>query len=230
VNQWQTLNFSFAGAASNTFKKIAFFLDFDRNNGGTFYIDDVKQVATQAEISLAALTGGSSKTWILKPAAGSFGVGPAKGSDAYYPQGADLSGVRPCLFNDEFIFKTGGVYEYDSKGDVFGEAYLGITPDGCAPQSSLGANATAWGSGTHTFTFDPATATTPAYITVTGTGAFIVLPKAYNGGEYSSGPPATNRSVKYEVLSYAKNGSVETLTLTLETNTGVFWTYVLTNK
>ncbi len=230
INTWQTLTFSFAGAASNTYNKFAIFLDFDNNNGGTFYIDDIKQASIESPLTLAVLHGGSSKTWILKPSAGSFGVGPAKGSDSYYPQGADISGARPCLFNDEFIFKTGGVYQYDSKGDVYGEGYLGITPDGCQPESALGANAKAWGSGTHTFTFDAATGTTPAYITVTGTGAFMVLPKAYNGGEYKAGPPTTNGSVKYEVLSYVKNGSVETLGLTLDIGGGTFWNFVLTNK
>jgi PKD domain len=230
INTWQTLNFSFAGAATNTFDKIALFLDFDNNNGGTFYLDDIKQVSVPATLTLSALNGGSSKAWILKPAAGSFGVGPGKGSDAYYPNGQDLSAARPCLFNDEFIFKTGSVYQYDTKGDVFGEAYLGITPDGCQPESALGVNAKAWGSGTHTFTFDPATGSTPAYITVTGTGAFIVLPKAKNGGEYSTGPPTTNASVKYEVLNYVKNGTVETLSLTLDIGGGTFWNFVLINK
>ncbi len=230
INQWQTLSFDFTGAASNTYNRISLFLDFDNNSGGTFYIDDIKQASIPSTLTLASLTGGSSKTWILKPAAGSFGVGPAKGSDQYYPNGLDLSGARPCLFNDEFIFKMGDVYVYDSKGDVFGEAYLGITPDGCASESALGTNAKAWGSGTHAFTFAPAAGSTPATITVTGTGAFIVLPKAKNGSEYAAGPPATNGSVTYEVLGYTKNGSVETLTLTLETNSGVFWTYVLTNK
>lgn len=45
VNQWEELTFSFAGAASNTFDKMAMFLDFDNNAGGTFYIDDIRQVA-----------------------------------------------------------------------------------------------------------------------------------------------------------------------------------------
>ena len=230
VNQWQTLSFDFTGATSNTFNRISLFLDFDNNVGGTFYFDDIKQVALPTTLTLAALTGGSSKTWILKPAAGSFGVGPTKGSDVWYPNGQDLSGTRPCLFNDEYIFKTANVYQYDSKGDVFGEAYLGITPDGCQPESALGANATAWGSGTHSFTFTPASGATPASITVTGTGAFIVLPKAKNGSEYASGPPTTNGSVTYEVMGYTKVGTSETLTLTIETAPGTHWTYVLKNK
>ena len=230
INKWQTLSFNFPNAKSNTYNRISLFFDFDKNNGGTFYFDDIDLKSVPSAFSLDALTAGSSKTWKLKTGVGSFGVGPAKGTDTYYPNGKDISGERPCLWNDEYIFKTGGVYQYDSKGDVFGEAYLGITPDGCQPESALGANAKAWGSATNSFTYDAATATTPAYITVKGTGAFIVLPKAKNGSEYAAGPPTTNGSVKYEVLNYSKSGTTETLTLTLETAKDVFWTFVLTNK
>jgi hypothetical protein len=45
VNQWQTLTFDFSGTTSGVFKKIALFMDFDNNNGGTFYLDDIQQVA-----------------------------------------------------------------------------------------------------------------------------------------------------------------------------------------
>ncbi|MFM8349154.1 MAG: PKD domain-containing protein, partial [Bacteroidota bacterium] len=84
-----------------------------------------------------------------------------------------------------------------------------------------------WGSGNHTFSFTAATANTPAYITVTGTGAFIALPKAYNGGEYQNGPPTTNGSVTYEVLSYVSAGGVETMVITLDIGGGTFWTFTL---
>jgi len=186
--------------------------------------------AETAELTEAKLTGSSSKAWVLKPAAKSFGVGPGKGSDAYYPNGADISGARPCLFNDEFIFKTGGIYQYDSKGDIWGETYFTSVNNACTDESTLLPAATAWGSATHSFTFTPAAGSDPAYITVTGTGAFIALPKAHNGGEYSAGPPVTDGSVKYEVMSYVKNGTNETLSLTLDIGGGTFWNFVLINK
>ena len=44
ANQWQELTFDFSGAASNAYDKIALFLDFDNNAGGTFYLDDIQQV------------------------------------------------------------------------------------------------------------------------------------------------------------------------------------------
>lgn len=226
ANQWEELSFDFSGAANNTYDKIAVFLDFDNNVGGTFYIDDIAQAQKVAELTLADLTGTSAKTWKLKPSAGSFGVGPTKGSEEWYPQGQNLSTARPCLFNDEYIFKTGNVYQYDAKGDVFGEGYMGVTPDGCITEANLPLNAKAWGSGTHTFSFTPASGGNPATITVTGTGAFIALPKAKNDAEYAAAPPDANASVTYEVLSYAKTATSETLTLTIDIGPG-YWTFVL---
>lgn len=228
VNEWEEITFDFSGTPSNVYDKIALFLDFDNNNGGTFYLDDIQQSFIPAELSEADLTGGSSKTWVLKPAAGSFGVGPTKGSDAWWPNGGDISGERPCLFNDEFIFKTGGVYQYDAKGDIYGEGYMG-TSDGCVAESDLPLANAAWGSGTHSFTFTPASGGNPATITVTGTGAFIALPKAINGTELTSGPPPVNGSVTYEVLNYVKSGSSETLTIGIDIsdNGSAFWTFVL---
>lgn len=232
TNEWEELTFDFSEAASGTYDKIAMFLDFDNNNGGTFYIDDIRQSAEMAALTIGDLTGGSAKTWVLKPAAGSFGVGQTKGSDNYWPNGQDISGDRPCLFNDEFIFKTEGVYEYNAKGDVFGEPYMGVDPGACIEESTLPAEAASWGSGTHTFAFTPATETEPAYITVSGTGAFIALPKAYNGGEYAAGPPEADKSVKYEVLSYVKNGDTGTLALTIDiSGTGeAYWSFVLISQ
>ncbi|MGB5929991.1 MAG: PKD domain-containing protein, partial [Cyclobacteriaceae bacterium] len=68
----------------------------------------------------------------------------------------------------------------------------------------------------------------PATITVTGTGAFIALPKAFNGGEYAAAPPAADASVTYEVLDYQQGGSEElTITIDVAGDGSVFWTFVL---
>ena len=232
TNEWEELTFDFSEAASGTYDKIAMFLDFDHNNGGTFYIDDIRQAAETAALTEEALTGGAAKSWVLKPAAGSFGVGEGKGMDNYWPNGADISADRPCLFNDAFIFKTGGVYEYNANGDLFAEPYMGVDPGACIEESALPADAQAWGSGTHSFTFTPATETEPGYITVSGTGAFIALPKAYNGGEYAAGPPEADGSVTYEVMSYVKTGDSETLSLTIDiSGTGAtYWNFVLISQ
>jgi hypothetical protein len=206
------------------------FPGFGTTDPNVFYVDNI-DYGTESNsnaLTLEALTGGGEKAWKLKAAAGAFGVGPGKGSDAYYPNGSDISGDRPCLFNDLFIFKTGGEYEYNAQSDIFGEAYMGLS-DGCQDEANLdGTAAEAWGSGVHTFTFQEASEGSPATITVTGTGAFIALPKAYNGGEYTAGPPPSNASVTYEVLEYTNNGSEElTITLDISADASVFWNFTL---
>jgi PKD repeat protein len=227
TGQWEELSFDFSTAASGVYDKIAIFLDFDNNNGGTFYIDNIRLEATPSALAEADLTGGSSKTWRLKAGPGAFGVGPAKGAMDWWPGGDDISDDRPCLFNDQYTFSSGGVYTYNANGDLWAEAYMGVTPDGCIAEGDVPADAAAWTSGIHAFEFTPAVGDDPAYVTVTGTGAFIALPKAYNGGEYTAGPPVENASVTYEVLQYVKTPAGETLTLTLDIGGGVFWTFVL---
>jgi hypothetical protein len=181
-----------------------------------------------AAFTLEDLVGSGTQAWQLKPAAGAFGVGPAPGSDAFFPNGDDISGDRPCLFNDLFIFSEGGVYEYDAQGDIYAEDYMGLSGGGCQPEANLtGTVGAAWASGTHTFSFEPASGNNLAQITVTGTGAFIVLPKAFNGGEYEVGPPRDNESVTYDVLDFNPDTKELTLVLDITSDGGVWWTFVL---
>ena len=181
--------------------------------------------------TLQNLIGDGTKAWKLKPAAGSFGVGPSPGSDEYFPNGTDISGDRACLFNDLFIFNQDGTYSYDPQGDIFAELYMGVEAEGCQSVDNLtGTPGEAWGAGTHDFSFTEGTDSSNAQITVTGTGAFLVLPKAFNAGEYSAGPAEPGRSVTYDVIGYTNEGGVEELTIAIDvTDSGsVFWTFVLT--
>ncbi|MFD2036872.1 PKD domain-containing protein [Belliella marina] len=180
--------------------------------------------------TLQSLIGEGTKAWKLKPAAGAFGVGPAAGSDEYFPNGNDISGDRPCLFNDLFVFNENGVFSYDPQGDIYAESYMGTGSDGCQPAANLeGTGGAAWGPGVHTFSLTEATDTETAKITVTGTGAFIGLPKAFNGGEYSQGPPVANRAVTYDVIGYMNENGEEELKITIDItdNGSIFWTFVL---
>jgi hypothetical protein len=181
-----------------------------------------------AEFTLQDLIGAGSQAWQLKSGAGAFGVGPAPGSDAFFPNGGDISGDRPCLFNDLFIFRENGEFEYDAQGDIFAEPYMGIDGEGCQDESSLeGTVGAAWASGIHEFSFQPASGNDRAQITVTGTGAFIALPKAYNGGEYDQGPPRENESVTYDVLDFDSDTGELTLVIDITNDGSVWWTFVL---
>ncbi len=232
TNAWQELTFDFSSAPSGQFDRIALFFDFGGPEGNTFYFDDIRQSSDAPPLSENVLTGGSSKVWTLKPVAGALKVGPAKGSGEWFavPE-EDIAGGRACWFDDEYIFHADGSYEYNANGDVYAEGYMGVDSDGCIAEGDLPADAAAWGSGTHTFSF---TSGDPNFITVTGTGAFIALPKAFNGGEYASAPPTDDASVTYEVLSYENVGGVETLVIAIDISAdqsgGAWWTFTLESK
>jgi PKD repeat protein len=185
----------------------------------------------------AALNGGGSKIWVLKPATGSFEVGPNIADGSWYGGNLNMSDpasadYRPCLFNDQFIFKSGGGYEYNAQSDLFIEGYWGTGSTGCQPESAATGAAAIWKSNnTFTYTFTAASGNTPATITVNGLGAFIALPKAYNGGEYAA-PPSVNNPVTYKVLSYVNDGTRETMQIYVDISAGQtgggFWTFTLT--
>jgi PKD repeat protein len=202
-----------------------------KGDGGENSVTQNKTV--QVQLTNSALNGGSAKSWIIKPAAGAFAVGDAIGSDDWWPQGADISSARPCLFNDEFIFKTDNVYQYETNGDIWAEAYMGYgdaDKDQCQDDTTLPEAAKAWGSGTHTYTFVPETNGSTPQLKVKGTGAFIALPKARNGSEYSAAPPDTDAEVTYDIVSYTNDGGNETLVITVGIVAPGYWTFTLVPK
>ena len=187
---------------------------------------------TSADFSIEVLNGDGSKVWRLNPAAGALAVGPGKGSGEWFQTSEDDVMTRSCTFDDTYTFDNAGNFSYASNGDLWAEAYMGIDPAGCVMEDMLAAEAAAWGSGAHNYevTQDGGV----SYLTVRGTGAFIGLPKAFNGGEYTMGPPMMDGSVTYEVLSYVNDGSKEILQLTIDISDGEvggsFWTFTLVSE
>ena len=204
--------------------------------GNTFHFDDIELVseipAEPQALTEETLTGGSDRSWSLAPVAGALAVGPTKGSGDWFANAAEeVDGLRACWFDDEYIFASGGEYSYDANGDIYAEGYMGVDGDGCIAEGDLPADAQAWTSATHSFSLTPASGDSPAYLTVTGTGAFIGLPKAYNGGEYATAPPTANASVTYEVLSYEVVDGKERIVLSIDISEGEqgtgFWRLTL---
>lgn len=188
-------------------------------------------ISTSSVFSATTLYGDGTKSWKLAPQAAALAVGPAAGSADWWSNNEEDINVRSCAFDDEFTFDNAGNYNYVTNGDVWAEAYMGVDPPGCVDETTLSPNAAAWGAGMHTFTVTEETADAPAYVTVTGTGAFIGLAKAFNGGEYTVGPPTENGSVTYQVLSYVNDGTNEIMVLTIDISEGqaggAFWTFTL---
>lgn len=178
--------------------------------------------------------GDSSKIWKLISEAGALAVGPSKGSGEWWASTVDDIDGRACTFDDEYIFTIDGNFIYNTNGDVWAEAYMGVDPAACVSEDMLSDDASAWGSGMHTYELSEAMGDDPAYITVKGTGAFIALPKAYNGGEYQAPPPAADGMVRYEVLSYTNDDAREILVLTIDISEnqegGAYWSFTMVSE
>jgi len=119
------------------------------------------------------------KTWRLNPTAGALLVGPVGLTETWWQNDESVVEERFCAFDDEWTFFEDGTMVYDTKGDIWGEDYMGFDFM-CVDESLLGEPVSAWGSGDHSYT------ATGTELAVSGLGAFIGLPKATNGAEVTS--------------------------------------------
>ena len=171
--------------------------------------------------ALEFLTNCGTKTWKLNPAEGALWVGPNQTNMWWQNSAADVIG-RPCDWNDEFIFSLGGVYQYVSNGDFWGEPYSGITPESCQPITALSADRAAWGDGTHAF--EVIDAAIPQ-LKVTGNGAFVGLRKASNGMEVTQ--PISE--VIYDIVDMRTENGKDILVLEINYTVGI-WRFTLASQ
>ncbi len=170
--------------------------------------------------------------WKIRQAANSIFVGPALGDPSWWQVPLDfLTGGKTgttddwsCISNDEFIFTSDGKYEYRTNGDARNDGFFG-DPNGCWSDAQVEASATGkpFGSGIHTFTVTPSTATSRAKLTLTngtsGRVAFVGFYKGYYGGENNDRTKPANggsNTNQYEIMSYSKTGNTETLIISVD--------------
>ncbi len=195
------------------------------NQGGsdlkTGQFEILKDLDVPCSGNLQFLTDCSNKTWQLSPEEGALWVGPNE-STTWWSSPSTSPIDRPCLFNDKWILSEDGTFEYDAQGDVWGESYMGISPDQCVPESALQSPHSAWTSAVHSFEFIPETVDHPDQIKVNGLGAFIGIPKPTNNGEVSS--PVT--SITYDIINAYSQGGSDYIILEVNFGPGI-WRYIL---
>ena len=154
-----------------------------------------------------------SGTWMMAPEAGALMVGPAPNNGDWWSNSADDVVTRACYFDDEYVFSADGSFQNVLQDTSWIEGWQGGT-DACgtpvAPHD--GSNAATWEYNAGT-----------GSVTLTGVGAYLGLPKAYNGGELSD-PANAPASITYSATLSDNN---TTMTLVIECATGVFWTFKL---
>ena len=146
--------------------------------------------------------------WLLD-GDGAAGVGPSAGSTEWW---ASVEADRPCWYDDVHRFGEDGSFLNIMGDETFVEAWQGGADSCATPVAPHDGNTV----GTYVYDEDAGT------LTITGEGAHIALPKAVNGQELTT-TADTPDSVVYQVLTL----DGDSMTVTLETGPGVWWTFRL---
>ena len=183
--------------------------------GGSNSITKTVSVS-EAVFSGDVLSNDEGKVWRLAGEA-SYKVGPAPGSGEWWG-GLDAAGVeeRACQLDDEFIFLNDGSFNFDSKGQVWAEDYMGGA-FACTNDGDLLAPFDVLGSGNHMFSVMEADGSNPARIRVVGSGAYIGFSKPLNGGELpndGTGTPASE--IVYDVIGFTSTAERDEIILAID--------------
>ncbi len=155
------------------------------------------------------LTGEESKTWRLFREGVCMSLGPNADDPAAWWAGLSNDGARPCAYAQEFTFHLDGTFEFNDGGMFWAEYGVFNNVAGCESNvtnescfeataanmvNACGDDVSAWLSGTHSFEYDPATAS----LTLNGDGAWIGIPKLGTDGEYITPQPSVTANVSFE--------------------------------
>jgi hypothetical protein len=155
-------------------------------------------------------------TWTFTQAAGAFVVGGSQGNADYFSSPAP--GVRPCQYDDEFVFNADGTFQNVLQTETWIEDWQ-VPPQGC---------------GTPVAPHDGMTPATWAYsagnITLTGVGAFLGLPKAVNGAELSSSPGLILTTTTRTYIVTTLTSTNMTLDILVGPPGGAWWRFNFTKK
>lgn len=211
ANAWEELSWDFSAInTSNEYQKLVFFFDFGNpGDGSVYYFDDVRLVSAMQPTGLAG-------TWKMAPEAGSLGVGPSRGDMSWWA--IDAAGVaqRACFFDDAYVFGTNGSFSNVLGTETWIEEWQGIASAACgAPVAPHNGSAAA------TYTYDKNAGT----VTLNGVGAYLGIPKVYNGGELSN-PTNAPASITYEI-ELLENETVMILDISIG---GGWWRFKLVKE
>ncbi len=150
-------------------------------------------------------------TWKVSPEAGALHVGPV-GTTWWANSIGDVT-TRACYFDDEYVFNADGSFSNVLGTETWIEAWQGVAADACgtpvAPHD---------GSNAATYTYSDST------VTLNGVGAYLGLPKAYNGGEL--GAANADSAIASRTYDIALSSGNDTMTVMINIGSGV-WTYKL---
>lgn len=142
------------------------------------------------------LTNCGERVWKLAPEENALHIGPSLNETWWGNSSGDVAD-RACHFDDRYIFRSNGEFEYDNNGDFWADsdangnvfpADLGLNV-GCQSNSDWPETYQSWGSGVHQFSV------TNSSITVSGEGAWIGLYKIGTTEEVSTPQQSVTLSI-----------------------------------
>ena len=168
-----------------TIQALNFLDDYGTYNGAAA-LETVITLGNWKTDSTASIVG----DWKLAPMAAALGVGwDAANATGWWSNSADDVTTRACLFDDIFRFGEDGSFSNVMGSETWLEGWQGVDSDQCgtpvAPHD---------GSSSATYTHDASTGA----LVLTGKGAHVGLPKAFNGGELTT-PADAPDSITYTV-------------------------------
>jgi len=158
---------------------------------------------TDPNQALTLLAGLTFKTWKLFREGNALALGPNADAPDQYFKMANSEGKRPCLFTQTFTFHRDGKYVFDDMDIFWGEndPWLGTAnhekcfePTAANMKNKDGADVSAWGSGTHAYTYNATT----KEVTLNGLGAWLGFVHIIGDNNYSN-VPTTSRIFKIEI-------------------------------
>lgn len=170
-----TVNFSFKGTYD--FEMTAFAKGGSDSTEGSVEVTKDDPNACFGNFEL--LTGCGEKIWRMAPEADAMYIGPNLNERWWGNSDSDVT-TRECHFNDRYIFRSNGEFEFVTQGDFWADddgsggvwpSDLGLTV-GCQPETAWPDKYKSWGAGVHAFNV------TSTNLSVIGTGAWMGLYKA----------------------------------------------------
>jgi len=198
-NSWEELVYDFSGAPSYNYDRVVVFFDFGVVGDGTVYYFDEIQLVNEGGGGNSPIEG----TWLVSPEAGSLGVGPEQGDISWWS--IDETGVleRDCFFDDTYVFGADGSFSNVLGTETWIEDWQGGSFECGTPVAPHDGTVAA------TYTYDENAGT----VTLNGTGAYLGIPKAYNGGELTD-PAEAPESITY-IIVFSENNTVMTVDISI---------------
>ena len=140
-------------------------------------------------------------------------MGPAQFDTTWWRSDANVTALRACYFDDQYVFGGDGTFQNILDGETCWEPWQTGSDEGCGvPQAPH--------DGSNTATYDYKC--DAEKITISGTGFYLGIPRAVNGLELES-VNETPDSITYNAY-LNDDGS---LSATIEAGAGVWWSYLL---